>query len=318
MSKPWSLAYASFTRRALARLIDLIVVLTPCAALYLLNRAAGLPVRYTSLFNWVQPESATMFMTTDFPGVFAIFISIKLLIAFPYFALTESSRWQGTLGKHLMGIKVTTLEGERLSFGRATGRYFLKLVSSLEFMLGYLISFSDQRQTWHDYIARTLVLRQNISPLYYKLPRVPSRWMFDLPLFSESESGKAAPAFNYECIFCDARSIEKPQACPNCGRPLFPPIGALRGMLLMAGCIFTLFGALLSYMTFWIVNERLIDDRLGRDGAPWGVIFVVSAAALLCLAGGISSLAGKKWLMRVMLGLAVGLGGRRLVTNRNS
>ena len=318
MSKPWSLAYASFTRRALARLIDLSVVLTPCVGLFLLNWAANFPVRYTSLFNWVLPESATMFMTTDFPGVFAIFISIKLFIAFPYFALSESSRWQGTLGKHLLGIKVTTLEGERLSFGRATGRYFLKAVSSLEFMLGYLISFSDQRQTWHDYISRTLVLRENISPAVYKLPRIASRWMFDLPLFSEPERGQASPAYNYECIFCDARSIEKPDACPNCGRPLFPPIGALRGMLLMAGVIFTLFGFVLSYMTFWIVNQRLIDDRLGREGAPWGVIFVVTTAALLCLAGGISSLAGKKWLLRVMLGVAVGLGGRRLVSNRNS
>jgi uncharacterized RDD family membrane protein YckC len=317
MSKPWSLAYASFTRRALARLVDLAVVLAPCAGFYLLNWAAGFPVRYTSLFNWVPPESATMFMNTDFPGVLAVFVSIKLFIAFPYFALAESSRWQGTLGKHLTGIKVTTLTGERLSCGRAAGRYFLKLVSSLEFMLGYLISFSDQRQTWHDYIAQTLVLRRNISPLYYQLPRVPSRWMFDLPLFSEPEPGKASPPFKYECVFCDARSIEKPAACPSCGRPLFPPIGALRGMLLMAGVIFTLLGFVLAYLTFWIVNERLIDDRLGRDGTPWGIIFIVTTAALLCLAGGISSLCGKKWLLRVILGVAVGLGGRRLVTNRN-
>jgi hypothetical protein len=88
-------------------------------------------------------------------------------------------------------------------------------------------------------------------------------------------------------------------------------------MLLMAGVIFTLLGFVLAYLTFWIVNERLIDDRLGREGTPWGIVFIITTAALLSLAGGISSLAGKKWLVRVMLGVAVGLGRGRLVTNRN-
>ncbi len=109
------------------------------------------------------PDRSTMFMTYDFPGVFTIFTSIKLFIAYPYFALMESSRWQGTLGQLAFGIKVTEMNGERISFGRATGRYFLKGVSSFEFMLGYLISFSDQRQTWHDCLAKTLVVRRGIT-----------------------------------------------------------------------------------------------------------------------------------------------------------
>ena len=155
--------YASFSRRALARFIDLCVVLAPCAILYLVNQTLGFPVRYTSIFNWARPESATMFMSTDFPGVFLTFAAVKLFIAFPYFALMESSRRQGTIGKQAMRIKVTDLNGARISFGRATGRYFLKMVSSFEFMLGYLISFSDQRQTWHDYIAKTLVVRSAIT-----------------------------------------------------------------------------------------------------------------------------------------------------------
>jgi len=66
------------------------------------------------------------------------------------------------LENKVVKIKVTDLEGNRISFGRATGRYFLKMVSSFEFMLGYLISFSDQRQTWHDYISQTLVIRKEV------------------------------------------------------------------------------------------------------------------------------------------------------------
>src|SRR5215831_19881001 len=118
--------YASFSRRALARFIDLLVVLTPCGLIYLVNSAFGFPVRYTTLFNWQWPETATMFMEYDLPGVLALFTGFKLFIAYPYFAGMEGSRLQGTLGKPAMGIKVTNLNGERMAFGRATGRYFLK------------------------------------------------------------------------------------------------------------------------------------------------------------------------------------------------
>src|SRR5262245_11006037 len=210
--------YASFSRRALARFIDLAIVLLPCGLLYLANRSLGFPLRYTSLFNWSWPESATMFMSADFPGVFLTFASVKLFIAFPYFALMESSRRQGTLGKQVMGIKVTDLAGQRISFGRATGRYFLKMVSSFEFMLGYLISFSDQRQTWHDYMAKTLVVRSNInfSPAYL-MPRVSSRWMFDAPFLS-GQTGYGALRTAFECIWCEYRSEAEHSACPNCGR----------------------------------------------------------------------------------------------------
>src|SRR5262249_54434552 len=133
-------AYASFTRRSLARFVDLCVILTPCGLLYLLDFFLGFPIRYTSIFNYERPESATMFMTYDFPGVFVVFTSIKLLIAYPYFALMESSRWQGTLGKLSMRIKVTDTSGNPISFGRATGRYFLKIMSAIMFMLGYVIA----------------------------------------------------------------------------------------------------------------------------------------------------------------------------------
>src|SRR5580765_4463929 len=258
--------YASFFRRALARLIDLCVVLAPCAILYLINQVLGFPVRYTSIFNWARPESATMFMSADFPGVFITFASIKLFLAFPYFALMDSSRWQGTIGKRLMRIKVTDLNGARISFGRATGRYFLKMVSSFEFMLGYLISFSDQRQTWHDYVARTLVVRRAVtfSPAYL-MPRVSARWMFDVPwLSAQAARGALRPAF--ECLWCDYESETAHQACPNCGRQGFARIAAIKGLILMCGVIFTVIGGLLAYVAFWVISERLADDRLGRKG----------------------------------------------------
>src|SRR5215510_10449338 len=227
--------YASFSRRAVARFIDLGVVLLPCGIFYFANRSLGFPLKYTSLFNWARPESATMFTSADFPGVFLTFAAVKLFIAFPYFALMESSRRQGTIGKQVVKIKVTDLEGNRISFGRATGRYFLKMVSSFEFMLGYLISFSDQQQTWHDYIAKTLVVRSNItfSP-FYLMPRTSSRWMFNVPLVSKP-STTGAQTLTFACIWCDYRSNETSTSCPKCGRQGYARWGAIRGLFLMCG-----------------------------------------------------------------------------------
>jgi uncharacterized RDD family membrane protein YckC len=308
--------YASFSRRALARFIDLCVVLAPCAIFYLVNRALVFPLRYTHIFEWRRPESATVFMTYDFAGIFVIFTSIKLFIAYPYFALMECSRWQATAGKMAMGIKVTSMDGERISFGRATGRYFLKVVSSLELMLGYLISFSGQRQTWHDYMAQTLVVRSGLtfSP-YYVMPKVASRWMFDVPFFSRRRDDPDTHS-GYECIWCNYRGADKHPGCPGCGRLGYVPAGAVTAMTLMAGLIFTLLGGVLSYVTFWVVTERWADDKLGRDGTPWPVIFIIASACALCLTAGLTSVCGKRWLLRFMISLGMGVGGRSVNTPR--
>jgi uncharacterized RDD family membrane protein YckC len=301
--------YASFKRRALARLIDLAVVLVPCGGFYLVDRLLGFPLRYNSLFNFVWPESPAMFMSTDFPGVFLTFVAIKLFIAYPYFAMMESSRWQGTLGKLTMQIKVTDIDGRGISFGRATGRYFLKGVSATLLMTGYLVSFSDRRQTWHDYMGKTIVIGKNIFPLYYVLPGISSSWMFDLP-------GRPAAAASrltqeYECISCDYRSDEKRVGCPSCGRQFgYVEVGVLRALLLMNGIIFTVIGGFLSYFAIQTISERLLDDQLGRTGAPWGVIFIICVAASACMAVGLSALFGKRWPLRVLLRVAVGLARR--------
>jgi uncharacterized RDD family membrane protein YckC len=79
-----------------------------------------------------------------------------------YFGLLESSKLQGTLGKAALNIQVTDLHGRRISFGRATGRYFGKWISGALFLIGYLIQpFTRRRQTLHDLMAGTLVVRRD-------------------------------------------------------------------------------------------------------------------------------------------------------------
>ncbi len=85
---------------------------------------------------------------------------LPTLLGWLYFAALESSSWQATLGKRALGIAVTDLRGNRISFGRATGRYFASYISFIVFLLGFLIQpFTAKRQALHDMIAGTLVVR---------------------------------------------------------------------------------------------------------------------------------------------------------------
>ncbi len=78
-----------------------------------------------------------------------------------YFALMESSAKQATLGKMLVGIVVTDTNGNRVSFGKASGRFFGKIVSSIILMIGYLMAaFTERKQALHDIMAGCLVIRK--------------------------------------------------------------------------------------------------------------------------------------------------------------
>jgi uncharacterized RDD family membrane protein YckC/Tfp pilus assembly major pilin PilA len=82
-----------------------------------------------------------------------------------YAALFESSARQATPGKLALRIKVTDLEGRRISFARATGRYFAEWLTGLTFGIGYVMAaFTQKRQALHDLIAGTLVVAANAEP----------------------------------------------------------------------------------------------------------------------------------------------------------
>jgi predicted Zn finger-like uncharacterized protein len=84
-----------------------------------------------------------------------------LLLGWLYYAIMESSSTQSTLGKMALGIKVTDLSGNTISFGRATGRYFGKIVSAIIFFIGYLmVAFTSRKQGLHDMMARCLVVNR--------------------------------------------------------------------------------------------------------------------------------------------------------------
>jgi uncharacterized RDD family membrane protein YckC len=82
-----------------------------------------------------------------------------LLAKWLYEASMESSPQQGTLGKMALRLKVVDLQGNRISFARASARHFAKLIS-LIFFIGYIMAgFTERKQALHDMIAETRVLR---------------------------------------------------------------------------------------------------------------------------------------------------------------
>ncbi len=85
---------------------------------------------------------------------------IIILISWMYLALCESSSWQATPGKIALGLKVTDLLGRRISFGRATGRYFGKYLAALILCIGFIMAaFTAKKQGLHDRMACCLVVK---------------------------------------------------------------------------------------------------------------------------------------------------------------
>jgi uncharacterized RDD family membrane protein YckC len=104
--------------------------------------------------------------SVSMPGIGVNLVSGVVRVAFSalakwiYEASMESSSRQATVGKMALGLKVTDLEGRRISFARATGRHFAKYVSGMILLIGYIMAgFTERKQALHDMIAGTLVVR---------------------------------------------------------------------------------------------------------------------------------------------------------------
>jgi uncharacterized RDD family membrane protein YckC len=87
--------------------------------------------------------------------------AMLLIVNWIYFAWQESSARQATIGKLVVGVKVCTENGERLTFANATGRYFAKILSALLLLIGFImVAFDKKKQALHDKLAKTFVIYQ--------------------------------------------------------------------------------------------------------------------------------------------------------------
>ncbi|TVQ45488.1 MAG: RDD family protein [Saprospirales bacterium] len=110
------------------------------------------------LFFVLASASEEMKIIASYLGLYMYIIGFPLLVVL-YFALFESSKYQGALGKILLKIKVVDRKGKRLRFGQALGRSLGKILSTLILFIGYLMAlWTENKQTLHDYLSSTYVV----------------------------------------------------------------------------------------------------------------------------------------------------------------
>ena len=86
-----------------------------------------------------------------------------MLILLMYGPLMEASRLQATVGKKGLRIKVTDLEGRRISYGVAFARHFAKILSGAILLIGYfMMLWTSKSQALHDRIAGTIVVKDDL------------------------------------------------------------------------------------------------------------------------------------------------------------
>lgn len=147
---------ASVWKRMIAMAIDVCVFVSGFTlVIVFLNWILALPVEYT-FFDEGRGIQIRMndYVRENFLKIVVIYSRAKLSVIVPYFILFESSRWQATIGKRILKIKVGDYEGKRISKGKAALRLFGKWVSGQILTIGYWIAFFTQKnQALHDLIA---------------------------------------------------------------------------------------------------------------------------------------------------------------------
>lgn len=122
------LEYAGFWRRFLAFIIDGIFLFLICSILLI-------------PFFFLAP--------------------LTVIVTFFYYPVFNASVLKGTPGKHMLGMTVTDVDGARLDFKTAIIRHLMSFVSSSLFFIGYMMYFfTEKKQTLHDYVSDTIVIRE--------------------------------------------------------------------------------------------------------------------------------------------------------------
>jgi uncharacterized RDD family membrane protein YckC len=140
--------YAGFLARFAAAVIDGLIVLTI---------VIGLMIAFVC---WIGLDTAN----GNGLIVRAFYDVLFILISWIYCAALESGPWQATIGKRVLGMKVTDLDGNQISFVRASGRHFGKIASQLILLMGYVMMlFSPNGQCLHDRLSGCLVMQKRLA-----------------------------------------------------------------------------------------------------------------------------------------------------------
>ncbi|HEY2646384.1 MAG TPA: RDD family protein [Candidatus Acidoferrales bacterium] len=153
------LRYAGFWARFVAAMIDGLILGIPTGIVVMVLVFLFGGFAMVGHRRPVDPGEARAIAATIVPFFFLGGL-VFVLLHWLYHASMEGSARQATIGKSLMSLRVTNVEGQPISFGHASGRFFAKFVSGMiPFAIGYIMAgFTAKKQALHDMIAGTLVL----------------------------------------------------------------------------------------------------------------------------------------------------------------
>lgn len=154
---PEPVRYGGFWRRLAALLLDALVLYFPAAIVRVL---LGLPA--------INSMTSTMNVDSSLPMIAS---AVELFMDWLYVAFLVASRSRATLGMMVMDLQVSDLHGARISFSRATWRYFAQFLSVITLFIGYFMQpFNARRQTLHDMLSGTVVVRPAHEPAPARMP----------------------------------------------------------------------------------------------------------------------------------------------------
>lgn len=143
--------YAGFWLRVAAYLIDSVII--GAAAMIILTFFMFISFLFIGFLSEIAVLLGLLFY-------FGIYIIIAAM-AISYWIFMNASKWQGTIGKIVVGIKVVDMEGNRLTYGKSGLRYLTYIVSGLTLGVGFILAaFTDKKQALHDMLVDTLVVKK--------------------------------------------------------------------------------------------------------------------------------------------------------------
>jgi uncharacterized RDD family membrane protein YckC len=256
---------AGVGRRLVAGLIDGVIFLVGYVVILFL-------VAFFMAFFGADDQT----IQSDLPN----WIAFGLWLAFGwiYSALLESSSAQATLGKMALRIQVADTAGQRPSFGRATLRYWIKLIFTVITLgIAFLVAaFTERRQALYDIVASTIVVPRGAHfaapaqiPLGVADPGSVEllRARVIAPPDSKSPMSEKRLERALAALARVAEPGERPVAAANA---LVGPSPLVVHLLLgWLGRLLLLKSALL-----WVTDRRVVLIRLSNwTGRPKGVIF---------------------------------------------
>lgn len=159
-------AYAGFWLRFVAYIMDALILGIPLGFVVISSLVGSGLLRSVGTFPSETPDALVRFLGMGWILRIAL---AAIALEWLYYSLMESSAWQATLGKKALGIYVADLSGARISFGRASGRFFSMILFRVVPLIGVLLFFpidcicaglTEKKQALHDMMAGCLVLRK--------------------------------------------------------------------------------------------------------------------------------------------------------------